>query len=154
MCSSCPIRTQEHVSFVSRGDLNMVFIVRSVEITWNGRPSYLISVAKQMDLPHMTEYDKSMNRMSRALQCSVSVYTEINLEAMSYRRIKLKNVQRFDTAPVGDYARVFELMCQNEIHPDDVARVRENLAPDILHAYQRRQQGRQRVQCSISAEKC
>ena len=25
MCSSCPIRTQEHVSFVSRGDLNMVF---------------------------------------------------------------------------------------------------------------------------------
>lgn len=134
MCSSCPIRTQEHVSFVSRGDLNMVFIVRSVEITWNGRPSYLISVAKQMDLPHMTEYDKSMNRMSRALQCSVSVYTEINMEAMSYRRIKLKNVQRFDTAPVGDYARVFELMCQNEIHPDDVARVRENLAPDILHA--------------------
>ena len=26
MCSSCPIRTQEHVSFVSRGDLNMVLL--------------------------------------------------------------------------------------------------------------------------------
>ena len=41
------------LNFVSHGDLNMVFIVRSVEITWNGRPSYPISVAKQMDLPHL-----------------------------------------------------------------------------------------------------
>ena len=43
-------------------------------------------------------------------------------------------MQRFDTAPVGDYARVFELMCQNEIHPDDVGESQRIWRPISSHA--------------------
>ena len=53
----------------------MVLLSASVEIHQNGRPSYLISVAKQMDLPLHVEHDKSMNRneQSFAVFCEVCI---------------------------------------------------------------------------------
>ncbi|MDD3347315.1 hybrid sensor histidine kinase/response regulator [Oscillibacter sp.] len=132
MCASCPIRSKDHVSFVNHSDANMIFIVRSVEIDWNGKPSYLLAVQKQVDLPFQSEDEKSMNRMTRALQKSVSVYTEINLETMQYRQITLQNPDVFSVPSAGDYPTAFEYMCQAEIHPDDVDEVRRLLSPAVL----------------------
>lgn len=87
-----------------------------------------------MDLPHASEDEKSMNRMSRALKKSVNVYTEINLSTMKYRQINLKDAECFNVDSCGEYPSAFEYMCQNEIHPQDVENVRKKLAPDVLLA--------------------
>ena len=132
MCSSCPIRKADHVSLVNRTDLNMVFAVRCEETDWQGHPAYLITVVKQESLADNSDDEKSMNRMSRALQKSVAVYTEINMETMRYRQINLRGDICYNIEAEGDYALACEHMCLDEIHPDDVEEVRRTMAPEVL----------------------
>lgn len=134
MCSSCPIRKKDHVSYVVRNDHNMVFDMKCSELVWEGHPAYMLSLTKKQDI-HLSDDDKSINRMSRALQKSVNVYTEINLETIKYKQINLKDAKHYSVEPVGDYAPAFEHMCQCEIHPDDVPEVRRLMAPEVLQQY-------------------
>lgn len=132
MCSSCPIRKENHTSYVTRSDYNMVFVVRAVEIQWEGKPSYLIAVQKQADVLYQSDQERALNRMGRALQKTVNVYTEINLDTMEYRQINLKEEHNFLVASTGDYEPAYEYMCREEIHPDDVEDVRRMMSPEVM----------------------
>ena len=134
VCSSCPIRKENHTSFVNRNDLGMIFIVQSEEIDWNGHPSYLITVKKHRDITETVSSEISLNRMTRALRQSVNVYTEINLENMQYRQINLKNAEHYTVLPEGAYVPAYEHMLKNEIDPDDIDAVQRVMAPEVLQA--------------------
>ena len=134
MCSSCPLRKKEGVSFVNRIDLKMVFKLTSEEVQWEGHAAYKITVVKERDLANITEQEVSLSRMNRALEKSVNVYTEINMETMQYRQMNIQNCNHFSVQPQGDYASAFEYMCAHEIAPEDVAEVRRTMAPEVLRA--------------------
>lgn len=132
MCSLCPIRNENHISYVTRNDYHMVFVVKAMETMWDGKEAYLISVEKQAELPEVSENEKSLKRMSKALQNSINVYTEINLESLKYKQINLNDSNFFTVAPEGDYIPAYEHMCNDEIHPDDVEEVRRIMSPENI----------------------
>lgn len=79
-----------------------------------------------------SENKESIRRMMRALEKSINVYTEINLETMHYRQVNMKDSANYTAQPHGYYPEAYEMMCTEQIHPDDVCRVRETVSPEAL----------------------
>lgn len=133
MCKSCPLRSPNHTSLVNRSDHNMIFSVEAVADEWQGKPAYIIVVRKHKEMEGSADDEKMMQRMLRALQRAIGVYTEINMKTGEYRNSNRGRFSFFSGNNSGNYAEEFEKLCQNKIAEEDLPEMRAKLSWEALN---------------------
>ncbi|MDD3279642.1 MAG: response regulator [Lachnospiraceae bacterium] len=132
MCKNCPLRTQEHRSFVNRSDHDMIFSVEASPSWWREKPVYIITVRKQQDLNLHIKNEKILNRMLRVFQQTYGVYTEVNMQDGHYHQVNTGQLTYFSIPEEGTYKTAFEHMCSEEVLEEDVPEVKKILSWEVL----------------------
>ncbi len=131
MCASCPLRREDKTSFVIREDYGMVFIIQAVETVWEGIPSYIITVRKQIDMPL---HDRSVNegmtkRMNRAINSTILTYCEVNMKTLMCKCVHFDDAEDMIE---GIYDAHIRKLAQNVIHQEDIDRFLDELGVEHL----------------------
>ncbi len=128
-CFDCPVRTPYQRQIICPENQTAIDS-RAFALNWFGQSAFAVTIE-----PHCNEStnEKTLKRMNHAMQHAVDVYTEINAQTGTYHQINFAQ-SLFHVDNCGAYEDTFTHVVEEEIHPDDAARVRSLFSPEMLCA--------------------